>query len=352
MALSITVDIEPTNRCNASCYFCPRDQTPHQGLMSQQVFDRALARVLELRDSHPQFENVQVSLCGLGEPLINPKTPSWVQQIRDAGFDCAMSSNGALLDERRGTALLEAGLQTININVGDEGERYEDVYKLPFQKTLDNILRFKEMAGDGCKVNIVLVDYRLDREHIKYMVKYWQSHGFSGNDFVFFDIMNRGGALFVDHMQFEQYPELDEARRLLTAGGRELPICGAPFIFLFVGYDGQYYLCCSDWKKEVPLGSVFDGSFLSIVGEKLHHVSDRTALCRTCNWDPLNRLTEVLRAVNAGAEDEAERDRVIQVLHESTEQVKEMLGRVDPALLDAAPALADRPRKRIPLTTV
>ena len=113
---------------------------------------------------------------------------------RDEGFECVMSSNGAILDERRGNALLEADLRQININVGDEGEDYEDVYKLPFEKTLQNVLRFKEMAGDDCQVNIVLVDYKRDRKHIGRMVKYWQAHGL--NDFVFFDIMNRGGALF------------------------------------------------------------------------------------------------------------------------------------------------------------
>ena len=38
------LDIEPTNRCNANCYFCPRDQTPHQGLMTTEMFDQALER--------------------------------------------------------------------------------------------------------------------------------------------------------------------------------------------------------------------------------------------------------------------------------------------------------------------
>ena len=45
----MTVDIELTNRCNAKCYFCPRDQTPHQGLMTPEVFDQALARAIEFR---------------------------------------------------------------------------------------------------------------------------------------------------------------------------------------------------------------------------------------------------------------------------------------------------------------
>ena len=46
-------------------------------------------------------------------------------------------------------------------------------------------------------------------------------------------------------------------------------MCGAPFGYLFIGYDGQYYLCCSDWKKETPMGSVFDESFLSVTEKKL-----------------------------------------------------------------------------------
>ena len=33
-------------------------------------------------------------------------------------------------------------------------------------------------------------------------------------------------------------------------------VCGAPFRYIFVGYDGNYYLCGSDWKRQVPLGTV------------------------------------------------------------------------------------------------
>jgi hypothetical protein len=57
--------------------------------------------------------------------------------------------------------------------------------------------------------------------------------------------MNRGGALFVDDMQFEASPHIASAKTLLAdKGGHAL--CAAPFAFIFVGYDGNYYLCCSD----------------------------------------------------------------------------------------------------------
>jgi MoaA/NifB/PqqE/SkfB family radical SAM enzyme len=90
-----TIDIEPTNRCNANCAFCPRDRTPHQGLMSAEVFAQTLERAKEFRaTARSLFEdsNVTITLCGLGEPLLNPRTPSFVQTITEAGFSCALSS--------------------------------------------------------------------------------------------------------------------------------------------------------------------------------------------------------------------------------------------------------------------
>jgi hypothetical protein len=208
-----------------------------------------------------------------------------------------MSSNGSLLDERRGAALLEAGLQQILINVGEEGDDYEEVYQLPFERTLENVVRFNEMSAGVCEVVIVLVDHRGDPEHLDRMRRYWTDHGIP--QAVTFEIMNRGGSLFVDHMQYEHYPELAEARaRLAAAAGP--PLCGAPFGYLFVGYDGQYYLCCSDWEKQTPMGSVFDKSFLDVAKAKLDLVVSRDPVCRTCNLDPINRLTEELRAEARG----------------------------------------------------
>ena len=101
------------------------------------------------------------SICGLGEPLINPNTPEFIRKIRAAGFSsCGMSSNGALLDERRGNAILEAGVTSVNINISDLGEEYERIYNLPYEETRDNIVRFIKNSGADCEVQIVLVNHR------------------------------------------------------------------------------------------------------------------------------------------------------------------------------------------------
>jgi MoaA/NifB/PqqE/SkfB family radical SAM enzyme len=346
----IQVDFEVTNRCNAKCYFCPRDATPHQGLMSVEIFEQSLVRAIELRErTLPELDaDLHIALCGLGEPLLNREVVSFVRRVREEGFYCSLSTNGALLDEARSEALLEAGLQQIDINVGEEGDDYEEIYKLPFQKTHDNVVRFAEMAGGRCKTQVVLVNHRNESAHMGKMIQFWRDRGIE--HFLPFSVMNRGGALFVDHMQYETFTELDEARSLFEARG-EVPVCAAPFVFLFIGYDGQYYLCCSDWKKEAPMGSVFERSFNEVIGPKLQHVLSREPVCKTCNHDPLNRMAEVMRDAKSGAADQAQVDAVMEDISANdlhARRIVEVLAGPDAA--SAAAAAVRSGRRMIPVS--
>lgn len=291
------VDIEVTNRCNAKCYFCPRDRTPHQGLMTTETFDQALARAVELDGQLRDRIGVglpTVNLCGLGEPLLHRETPAFARKVVDAGLACQVVSNAALLDEERGQALLDAGVRSVWLNVGERREDYEEVYKLPWARTRDNVRRFARMARGRCKVHLVLVDHRKDPEHIAELKAFWKPLGV--RHFLEFDIMNRGGTLSFEEMQYEHLKEVPPAMELLrSAGGGSLAPCTVPFTYLFVGYDGNHYLCCSDWEKKVPLGSVFDRSFLDVVEAKLAHVREREPICKLCNHDPANQVADALR---------------------------------------------------------
>ena len=323
-----TIDIELTNRCNAKCYFCPRDQTPHQGLMSGEVFDQVLARAIEFRQATLDLDGdaVRVSLCGLGEPLLNPLAADAVRKVKAADFECVMASNGSVLDERKGRALLAAGLDAIYINVGDHDDAYESIYKLPFHQTLENVLRFSEMADGACTVSIVLVDHRRNRAHIDDMMQYWRGLGLK--HFLVFDLINRGGALFVDDMQFESMPQLADAQLLLQGQGRGA-VCGAPFRYIFVGYDGHYYLCGSDWKKQVPLGTVFQYPVNALVGAKLEHVKAREPICKTCNCDPLNVIAHELAAVDEGESDLETVEKLVDDMVANTHLLYECVVRIE-----------------------
>jgi len=296
---TLTIDIEPTNRCNAECYFCPRDQTPHQGLMSPETFSAALARAVELRErlGSDSGHDLQVNLCGLGEPLLNRHTPDFVRQIKQAGFVCNMASNASLLDERRAEALLEAGLDEIDVNVGELGADYDDIYKVSWEKTYENLMRFADLSAGACAVRIILVDHREDPEHLATVEAFWRDAGF--DSFHTFPLINRGGSLHRDDYDFSKRSDLDAARELLDAAGGEA-ICSLPFVSMIVGYDGIYYLCCSDWKKELDLGSVHDVSLIDVLRRKLEFTLNRDSLCDQCSLDPLNRIASTIEASKSG----------------------------------------------------
>lgn len=342
------IDFEVTNRCNASCDFCPRDATPHQGLMSEEVFDAALANLVEFRDRVevrlPEW-GIQVFLCGLGEPLLNKRIGDYVAKTKAAGFTCGLASNGALLDERRSAAVLDAGLDSIAINVSEIDEEYEAIYKLPFEKTRDNVVRFAEMADGRCDISMVIVDHREDMDHVRKMRKYWARYGLTQT--IRYDIMNRGGALYVDTMQFEELPEAAQARQLLADRGVTEPLCGAPFVLPFVGYDGQYYLCCSDWTKKAPLGSVFEESFVSTLDRKLDFVLSREPVCVHCNHDPINKVAEKLIQIRTGRATEADLDGLVHALAVGNDDINDLIGDLRQM---ADPDAMASPRRRIPLS--
>ena len=100
-------------------------------------------------------------------------------------------------------------------------------------------------------------------------------------------------------------PQRIEAEELLDACGAAHG-CRAPMQYPFVGYDGHYYLCSSDWEKQVSCGTVFDASILEIVPRKYEHVTSRDPICRRCSNDAVNRLIVVLAARDAGTATEGD----------------------------------------------
>jgi hypothetical protein len=96
------------------------------------------------------------------------------------------------------------------------------------------------------------------------------------------------------------------------------------------------------------MGSVFDESFLSVTATKLQHVASRELVCKTCNLDPLNGLTEELRAVAEGEADPESIDALIESIGKNNAAVHKIatgLGfEVPESSTTATPA-----RPRIPL---
>ncbi len=314
------IDVEASNRCNATCEFCPRHLTPHQGHMTPRTFGKVLERALEFRALVQDLRAglLDFSFCGLGEGLLNPDLPAYMSRASDAGFKPGLCSNAHLLDRRRAATLLDAGLADVFLNVGEIGDQYDAIYGLPFAEAQRNVDDFMELARGRCNVWIVVVDHRMDPEHVARIEHYWRARGVH----MFFPspMLNRAGAQLDERLDFRQHGREAEARQLFNG---EIPGCVAPRKCITIGYDGRYYICNSDWRKEESAGTVFELSVIEAIDDHFRRSCDReNAICRRCNHDPLNQVSRLL---DSGA-DPALTGHAVAIARERQVHVERFLG--------------------------
>lgn len=94
------------------------------------------------------------------------------------------------------------------------------------------------------------------------------------------------------------------------------------------------------------MGSVFDESFRSVTEKKLSYEVSRSPVCNTCNHDPINRLTETLKAIDDGAAPSGAREEMIDSILSDNAYVHGIVDKLGAKVPDQPPAPA---RPRIPI---
>lgn len=105
--------IEVTNYCNSLCISCPL--TYDHFLAFEPKHHLSWGNFRRIVDQVPQIE--RVVLHGIGEPLLNRELPRFVAHLKERGAHVLFNTNGVLLDQRRGDALVEAGLDELRVSI-------------------------------------------------------------------------------------------------------------------------------------------------------------------------------------------------------------------------------------------
>lgn len=102
--------LELTNACNLRCPLCPHPRMERaQGMMSPSL----LRRIVEMAAPDLEF----AYLHHLGESLLHPALGEMIAIARSRGAAAGLSTNATLLDDARGAALLDAGLELLVISL-------------------------------------------------------------------------------------------------------------------------------------------------------------------------------------------------------------------------------------------
>src|SRR5947209_10182195 len=138
-----SIYIEPTSRCNELCQQCPRTL-----LSREDDRDLSFDSFRYIVDQFPVLE--RVVLHGLGEPLLNKELPRMIQYLKARGTYVLFNSNGILLNQKRGQALIDAGLDEYRLSMdGATRETYKQVRGVDaFDKIWRNVKAFLWMQKE------------------------------------------------------------------------------------------------------------------------------------------------------------------------------------------------------------
>src|SRR5216684_5827733 len=102
--------LETTNRCNLLCTTCPRtyEELEPPADMSWKLFTSIVDQIPDLQ---------RAVLHGVGEPMLVKNLPQMVRYLKDRGTYVLFNTNGTLLNERNGRALIEAGLDELRVSL-------------------------------------------------------------------------------------------------------------------------------------------------------------------------------------------------------------------------------------------
>jgi radical SAM protein with 4Fe4S-binding SPASM domain len=132
--------LETTNRCNLLCTTCPRtyEELEPPADMSWELFTSIVDQISLLQ---------RAVLHGVGEPMLVKHLPRMVRYLKDRGSYVLFNTNGTVLNEKNGRALITAGLDELRVSFdAANAKSYLAIRgKNYFNRILKNVRVFREL---------------------------------------------------------------------------------------------------------------------------------------------------------------------------------------------------------------
>jgi MoaA/NifB/PqqE/SkfB family radical SAM enzyme len=225
--------LETTNRCNLLCTTCPRtyEELEPPADLSWELFRRIV-------DQLPNIE--RAVLHGVGEPMLVKHLPRMVRYLKDRGTYVLFNTNGTVLNDKNGRALIDAGLDELRVSLdASTAKSYRAIRgKDYFARILKNVRAFRTLqereGHDRPRVSAWLTGLKETIAELPAFVKVAAEIGVKEvylQRLVFFEEGAVGHArpdqALYERMNREEASFLDEATALATSLGMVFSASGA-----------------------------------------------------------------------------------------------------------------------------
>jgi len=252
----VEVRYEVTDRCNASCIMCPRDEHEHgreHGVMDQYKYERSIDEVVGLGAT-------KVVLTGFGEPMLDKRLEDKIAYAKGKGLKTYFITNGSVLNDKRTRGILEAGIDEMRVSFYGMGkDTYNAVMKgLDYEKTRNGLLNFlkvRDQLGVATKVQLSYLVMSENEKDTNAFREYWEPR--------------------VDALEIWRPHNFGDGRsfRNRTDDLAAKHTCGRPENGpLQIQWNGEVVPCCYDYNNKIVLGNAFEQPILEILNNSKYRL--------------------------------------------------------------------------------
>ena len=293
----LSILLEPTNRCNFRCKFCP---TGHKNLLEKvgrplgdmkiEFFKKIIHDIQEFPDKMDK-----ISLYKDGEPLLHPFLPEMIEIIKNADIckEVSVTSNTALLTKDLAIKMVKSGLDSFRVSFEALSDvRYKELTQTNTKnaKIKENIknlyLARIELKKTNPSIYIKINDYKLtDQEKSMFYSEFSDiADELSIEKFMNWD--NSHGL----QLQLQQNKKSDSVNK---ENLHRRQVCPRPWYTLAINFNGKVSICCVDWSYNTIVGDLKKESLKDIWnGPRLYnfrkmHADNRrkeNVVCRNCEY--------------------------------------------------------------------
>lgn len=245
------IHIDPCDTCNFHCKFCPSGNLElmkkTNGRGHGPIDFDVYCSIIDSLKEFPDPIRV-IRLYKEGEPLLHPRFAELVSYARASPKVQRVdtTTNASLLTRDRSLAIIEAGLNRINISVeGINATQYREFsgHKMHYEEFVDNIAFFYDHRKQ-CEMNIKINGDILTEQQEE---EFYRTFG------------NITDGISVERTidYWPKYKEMkvgyDESVSLLGGASREVQVCPYVFYEMCINSDGSYSLCRFDWNHAMMM---------------------------------------------------------------------------------------------------
>lgn len=288
----LVLNIEPTNACNAKCYYCPRDKM----IQSQGINFLSLEDFQMIIDQISPNKLIMLNLHKDGEPLLHKELPEMVGYAKqnDAADIIHLNTNGILINSKCGRGIVEKEIDDITISVDAASEEtYRKLKNIRgLQELEDNIKRiidFRDKINSSTRIRVKIMEFgEVGMDEINHFHEKWDN---VADEVQVTGVHNWSGAIddlkITDEQSAERYP------------------CVLLWYMLAVNSNSKVSVCNVDWDYSGVVGDCSNDSIKDIWnGEKIKRIRkshldgiwNQPPVCLECVvWVSVGNMWEYLK---------------------------------------------------------